>query len=416
MINLSFLRSSDRLQRWLTSVCLPVYSRCGAEFCMICGAKWKTCDCPWFSQDAVETDRLEHVQIPIHIRSDPMSMRSELLFDGELPLPAPRDFHPGTVPPAVTARPRPQNYEEEMLLRRLQEQRDERYTRRRRGLDRYDDDYDDDDEDNDYQGRIGDIHGIGQQAGHHMNDDYRRRPETIVVPAAPHTEPRGVPQQPPYDRTTSGGTDYVSGVHRARGVRASSMERRLADRFNSDLRNSPTRTAAHRGPPPPPPMLQTAATMPTMPKPMMPPQMVSVDMGHYQSPIGIAPLHRRHTMEEELYTSQTSPPRSAGPQPRPSPGRTRVHRRTDDFVEDDEMTPPPLVVPTGSPRRPGRHRREGGGSCRQHRREPDEPPRPSTMAGLTGPGRGMDRVFEWVNFVEDGPPLEDEKMSTASLA
>lgn len=380
---------------------------------MICGAKWKTCDCPWFSHDAVETDRLEDMQIPMHIRSDPLNMRSELLFDGELP--KPRDFRSGTISPAVAARPRPQSYEEEMLLRHLQEQRDERFTRRTRTVNRYDDD--DEDDDDDYQGRIGDIHGIGHQAGHHMNDDYRRRPETIIVPPAPHTEPRGAPQQSPYDRTTAGGTDYVSGVHRARGVRASSMERRLADRFNSDLRNAPMRASAHRGPPPPPPMLKTAATMPAMHMPMAPPQMVPLGMGQHHSSPGITPVLRRHTMEEELYNSHTrSPPRSAGPQPRHGSGRTRVHRRTDDFEDDDEMVTQPPVMATGPSRRSGRHRREGGGG-RRHRREPDEPPRPSTMAGLTGPGRGMDRVYEWVNYVEDGPPPQDEeKMSAMSSA
>lgn len=352
------------------------------------------------------------MQIPMRIRSEPLSMQSELRFDGELP--SPGDFRPGTVSPAAAARPRPQSYEEELLLRRLQERREDRYPRRMRGLDRYDDDYDDNDDDDDYNGRIGDIHGIGHQAGHHMNDDYRRRPETIVVPPAPHTEPRGAPQQSPYDRTTAGGTDYVSGVHRARGVRASSMERRLADRFNSDLRTAPMRTAAHRGPPLPPPMLQTAATMPimpTMPVPMVPPQMVPMGMGHHHSPPSIAPVHRRSTMEDELFNRHTSPPRIAGPQPRPSAGMTRVHRRTDDFEEDDQMVTQGPFTATGSPRRSGRHRRE----ARQHLREPDEPPRPSTMAGLTGPGRGVDRVFEWVNYVEDLPPLED-KMSTASLA
>ena len=31
---------------------------------MICGSKWKTCDCPWFNYEAVEQDRLNHMQIP----------------------------------------------------------------------------------------------------------------------------------------------------------------------------------------------------------------------------------------------------------------------------------------------------------------------------------------------------------------
>jgi hypothetical protein len=368
---------------------------------MICGSKWKTCDCPWFSQDAVEADRLEHMQVPMHLRSEPTSMRS-IFYDAGSP--SPRDFRPGSISATPAARPRPQSYEEELLLRRLQEQRDDRSPRRVRTRERYDD-YEDIDDDNDYAGRIGDIHGIGHQAGHHMNDDYRRRPETLIVPPAPHTEIRGAPPQSPYDRTTVGGTDYVSGVHRARGVQASSLERRLADRFNTDLRSGPMRTPVYRGPPQPlPPMLKTAATMPIMPMPMMP-----MGGGHLHPLPSIAPVRRRHTMEEELYTTHASPPRSA---PRPGSGRTRVHRRTDDFEEEEEedMTTPPAVVATSS-RRSGRRHRE---ATRDHRREPDEPPRPSTMAGLTGPARGMDRVFEWVNYVEDGPPQDEERMSTTS--
>lgn len=31
---------------------------------MICGLKWKTCNCPWFNYDAVEADRLNHMQLP----------------------------------------------------------------------------------------------------------------------------------------------------------------------------------------------------------------------------------------------------------------------------------------------------------------------------------------------------------------
>ena len=38
---------------------------------------------------------------------------------------------------------------------------------------------------------------------------------------------------------------------------------------------------------------------------------------------------------------------------------------------------------------------------------------PSVQAGLTGPGRGMDRVYEWRNYVEPGLP-EGEQLSVVS--
>jgi len=44
--------------------CNHMTCRCTAEFCMICGLKWKSCNCPWFNYEAVEEDRLRHMQIP----------------------------------------------------------------------------------------------------------------------------------------------------------------------------------------------------------------------------------------------------------------------------------------------------------------------------------------------------------------
>lgn len=34
--------------------CNHMTCRCLAEFCMVCGLKWKGCDCPWFNYDAVD--------------------------------------------------------------------------------------------------------------------------------------------------------------------------------------------------------------------------------------------------------------------------------------------------------------------------------------------------------------------------
>ncbi|KAK2738001.1 hypothetical protein FQN55_000807 [Onygenales sp. PD_40] len=43
--------------------CNHMTCRCTAEFCMICGSKWKTCTCPWFNYAAVEADRLAHMNV-----------------------------------------------------------------------------------------------------------------------------------------------------------------------------------------------------------------------------------------------------------------------------------------------------------------------------------------------------------------
>jgi len=216
-----------------------------------------------------------------------------------------------------------------------------------------------------------------------MNDDYRRRPENILVPPpppppAPPAPPMRHPELPPppghgspFERQNPG-ADYVSGVNRARGVRASSLERRLADRFSTDHRTSP----GHRptAPPPPPmaqgmPMMSGMSGMPLAPAP--PPAV----------PPGVS-LSRRHTMEDSLYNN----PRST-------------------------RSPDRIVVSGRKPRRS--YDAEPPSSDRRRRK--DEPVRMSTLAGLGGPGRGMNRVYEWAAHVEPGEP-EDEEAAAAAAA
>jgi hypothetical protein len=40
---------SCRAMVQLSEGCNHMRCRCNAEFCMVCGQKWKTCDCPWFN-------------------------------------------------------------------------------------------------------------------------------------------------------------------------------------------------------------------------------------------------------------------------------------------------------------------------------------------------------------------------------
>ncbi|KAJ9132512.1 RBR-type E3 ubiquitin transferase [Pleurostoma richardsiae] len=340
--------------------CNHMTCRCGAEFCMICGAKWKGCECPWFNYDDVENDRLDHMQIPIPIRTG--------RADYQTP-PSPRDYRPGGPPPLTAARPRPRSYEEEMYLRRLQEQRDGHLARRLQ----VSDDYHDRD---DYLDDIGDVTGLGNQAGHFMNDNYRRRPEPIVVPPPP-PPPIPIPQFNPFERVerververASSGPDYVSGINRARGVRASSLERRLADRFNPDLRHSPTNRSSMADYTGPPPTLRTSMTMPPMPT------TVPVAMPAVPPPPSAVPMARRHTLEDDRYNS----PRSRlserlGPNP----------RMNYDYADYESEV---------APHSPHGHR--------QHLRDP---PKQSIMAGLGGQGRGMDRVSQWRTHVEPGLP------------
>ena len=138
---------------------------------MCCGLKWKTCNCPWFNYDAVENDRLNHMQVP----EEPAADRPNRL-----------------------RRPRPPiNFDDEMNERRRQERADEELARRlQRAIIS-------DDEDDYYQGGIGDINGIGNGAGHFMNQNYVRAANNILTGR--------------FDQATAA-ANYVMGVAQARGV------------------------------------------------------------------------------------------------------------------------------------------------------------------------------------------------------
>lgn len=217
----------------------------------MCGTKWKSCECPWFTSEAVEADRLQHMQIP-----SPFSAR--------------RSFDNPHTPP----RRRPQTYEEELRFRHDQLEQDSRLARHLQ-------DWREGDRDDDFREGFGDITALGNAAGHFMNEDFRLRPVAV-----PH------PQPPPPPHASAGpllvdhpvAGDYVHGVNRARGVRANSMTR-LAERFVAR---------------PPPPPLPTASTMP-LPLPhqhsTMPPP-----PGH----LAPGPQIRRHTVETgEMLGSRT---------------------------------------------------------------------------------------------------------------
>jgi hypothetical protein len=175
-------------------------SRCMAEFCMICGLKWKSCNCPWFNYDAVEADRLNNMQIPMPAEEPDQR-------------------------PHRLRRPRPNNYHDEINQRRRQERADEELARRLQRVAM-------EDGDDDYQGGIGDIHGIGNGAAHFMNQDYIRAAHNILTGN--------------YDHATAA-ANYVMGVAQARGAPPAPGPQRMVERY-------PIPQAAR--PPSPPPVMR----------------------------------------------------------------------------------------------------------------------------------------------------------------
>ncbi|KAH7317875.1 hypothetical protein BKA65DRAFT_410598, partial [Rhexocercosporidium sp. MPI-PUGE-AT-0058] len=203
-------------------------NRCTAEFCMICGLKWKSCNCPWFNYDAVEEDRLNHMQIPRDIAV-------EAGGPGQNQIPDDR--------PRRIRRPRPATYHEEVTDRQRQERRDEALARRMQRAALNNENADD------YQGGIGDIHGVGNGAAHFMNQDYVRAAHNILTGN--------------FDQANAA-ANYVMGVANARAPPG--MGRRMNERYPVP------------GPPPPPPQ---------------------------------PPMLRRHTMREQLYNDTLPRQRAA---------------------------------------------------------------------------------------------------------
>ncbi|EEP77713.1 predicted protein [Uncinocarpus reesii 1704] len=105
--------------------CNHMTCRCTAEFCIICGAKWKTCECPWFNYTTVhDDDILENMNIP--------QARREAVPDNE--------DHRGPI-----------RYQQEMDRRREQEQEDEVLARRLQQVFGFQEEDDDDDSTYDYR-------------------------------------------------------------------------------------------------------------------------------------------------------------------------------------------------------------------------------------------------------------------------
>ncbi|KAL8725876.1 MAG: hypothetical protein Q9166_007073 [cf. Caloplaca sp. 2 TL-2023] len=151
--------------------CNHMTCRCKAEFCMICGVKWKGCDCPWFNYQTVEQDRLNHMNIPV--------MRRVVVDGQEVDANHPR-----------AAR----GYQAELDARREQERRDEQLARRLQTLginppeveiyQVVEDDHND--------------HGlgVGNTAGHHMNMHFVPRPPVNIPSTSYNTARQAQPTYP----------------------------------------------------------------------------------------------------------------------------------------------------------------------------------------------------------------------------
>jgi hypothetical protein len=60
--------------------CNHMTCRCTAEFCMVCGMKWKSCDCPWFNYEAIDA----HLGDPARRQQEVDRRRDQIHRDEEL--------------------------------------------------------------------------------------------------------------------------------------------------------------------------------------------------------------------------------------------------------------------------------------------------------------------------------------------
>jgi hypothetical protein len=248
---------------------------------MICGIKWKNCDCPWFNDDNRPMGFLDELAVP-HIRGD----LHDIFHDDGPPTPAELRGRPASPPMRMQNHQPPRGYHAEMRMRRGQELRDAEYARQLQHVDEYNDI-----PAHTMMGGLGDMHGIGNAAGHHMNDSFRRG--VLYAPLPHNMAPRDMPQY---------GDNW-----RSRGRLEGSQERRLADRL------SETRSG-YGSPPAAGPIYPVGMNMAPPPVPPGPVPMV---------PRGIPP----YGLEAEMYNMSIYTPRAE---------RVTGSRTTRDYEDEAE--------------------------------------------------------------------------------
>ena len=169
----------------LQSGCNHMTCRCTAEFCMICGAQWKTCNCPWFNYSQIpNADRLNDMRVPEPVR---VIFRRVMDAAGGMPPPPPPLQQQRGAQHAPPAEPLPEvTYQQELDNRRRQERADEELARRLQLASFWEDD-------NEGQQRQpparrrrppnDNTWGVGNAAGHFMNEDFVQNAANVVMNA-----------------------------------------------------------------------------------------------------------------------------------------------------------------------------------------------------------------------------------------
>ncbi|KAI5356963.1 Putative IBR domain, Zinc finger, RING-type, E3 ubiquitin ligase RBR family, TRIAD [Septoria linicola] len=111
--------------------CNHMTCRCLAEFCMLCGSKWKSCECPWFNyRDLPDPDRLTNMRVPEEIRIVYRRVMDAAGIPVPVPVPAAHQQPRAPPPPPAQQQRHPPTYNEELTHRRRQERLDADLARR----------------------------------------------------------------------------------------------------------------------------------------------------------------------------------------------------------------------------------------------------------------------------------------------
>lgn len=163
--------------------CNHMTCRCLAEFCILCGSKWKTCECPWFNYAHLpDPDRLNNMRVP-----EPIEFIYRHVFGAAanqaVPPPPIGAAAPAPEPaPAREARrgPLPEvTYQQELDQRRRQERLDADLARRLQLASLIEPD----DDDNVRRRPEAEPLGLGNVVRHFLNDDFVQNAANVVMNA-----------------------------------------------------------------------------------------------------------------------------------------------------------------------------------------------------------------------------------------
>ncbi|KAF1959500.1 hypothetical protein CC80DRAFT_405467 [Byssothecium circinans] len=185
--------------------CNHMTCRCTAQFCMVCAAPWKTCNCPWFNYNHLdEEDRLNDMRIPYDNVVEVVEM--------------PHEQAPPPIRRSISTRTRHRSdrdldHAEDVLAAHLQAQLRLDSTPTASELRRAEPSVH--------------VYSIGNSGGHHMNDSYAVRPlansaarAAAVRTSAPRTSffsrrlVREPPRAPPVTVIRNVKTSTMAGLSR----------------------------------------------------------------------------------------------------------------------------------------------------------------------------------------------------------